>query len=238
MSWGPPTYVDPSWEIMPVVNPEVRAGKRRRLLREAVVKDPVGVTEPKYQLKHRDEIVLPSALDRASRELLLRTQFAINQTLDSDVDEAGLPELVAEATLLRHEWEIALALRDITDLRAEHELNSAASAGPMTAAILAPHLRAVQLAEEGILSRVTALEQYAVEVHAAGSAYRDWQDALRVAGMNDRYLDLVARTAADEHAVAEISGLAEQAAAAARTFRETLPQVSQAAAALALPGPQ
>jgi hypothetical protein len=44
--------------------------------------------------------------------------------------------------------------------------------------------------------------------------------------------------AADEHAVSELSGLTEQAAAAARAFRETVLQVSLAAAALALPEPE
>jgi predicted methyltransferase len=145
---------------------------------------------------------------------------------------------VAEGTLRWHEWEIAAALRDITDLRAEHEFNAAASAGPVTDAVLEPHQRALQLAQDAILSRVTALERYAAEVSAAGTAYRDWQDALRVSHLNDKYLDLVARTAADEHAVIEISGLTEQAAAAARAFRDTVRQVSLAAAALALPEPE
>jgi hypothetical protein len=45
---------------------------------------------------------------------------------------------VTELTLRRHEWQIALALRDITDLRAEHEFNAAASAGPMTDPVLVP----------------------------------------------------------------------------------------------------
>ena len=157
--------------------------------------------------------------------------------MDHGADAAGLPDIVTERTLRQHEWEIAVALRDITDLRAEHELNAAASAGPMTAAVLEPHQRAVQLAQNAIVSRVTALERYAAEIGAAASAYRDWQDALRVSGWNDRYLNLVARTAADEHAVTEIRGLTEQAAAAAQAFRDTVGQVSQAAAALALPGP-
>jgi hypothetical protein len=43
---------------------------------------------------------------------------------------------VPEGTLLRHEWEIAVALRDITDLRAEHGMNMVASVGPMTNAVL------------------------------------------------------------------------------------------------------
>lgn len=154
--------------------------------------------------------------------------------MDRAADTAGLPDIVPERTLRQHEWEIAVALRDITDLRGEHERNAAASAGPMTAAILQPQQRAVQLAHDAILSRVTSLERYAAEMAAAAAAYRDWQDALRVSGWNDRYLELVARTAADEHAVMEIRGLTEQAAAAAQAFRDTVGPVSQAAAALAI----
>ena len=229
---------DPSWDIMPVASPELREGKRRRLVREILAKDPVGVPEPLYQLRHRDQVVAPSSLDRACRQLLLRAQAAIDSVLDSGADEAGLPGIVAEGTLRQHEWEIAVALRDITDLRAEHELNTAASAGPMTAAVLEPHQRAVQLAQDAILHRTTALERYAAEVGAAAAAYRDCQDALRVSDLNDSYLDLVARTAADEHAVLEISGLTERAAAAARAYRDTVGQAGQAAAALALSEPE
>lgn len=69
---------------------------------------------------------------------------------------------------------------------------------------------------------------------AAAAAYRDWQDALRVAGLNDRYLDLVARTAADEHAVAEISGMTERAATA-QAFQRAAQKLSLAASALELP---
>lgn len=93
------------------------------------------------------------------------------------------------------------------------------------------------LAQEAIESTVTALERYAAEVLAARSAFQDWQDALRISNLNDDYLELVARTAADEHAVIEIGGLTDQAAAAAQAVRESLRQVSLAAAALALPEP-
>jgi hypothetical protein len=228
---------DQSWDVMPVPNPELREGKRRRLIRRLVAYDPVGLPEPQYQLDHRDQVVAPSSLDQACRELLHRAQVAVGLALSSTVNEVDLPEIVAEGTLRRHEWEIALALRDITDLRAEQQFNAAASAGPMTDAVLESHQRAVDLAQEALVSRVTALERYAAEISASGNAFRDWQDALRVADLNDAYLDLVARTAADEHAVAEIGSLTEQAAEAARTFRATVSQVSQAAAALALPEP-
>lgn len=226
---------DPSWDIMPVANPELRASKRRGVIDRVLLKDPVGLEEPLRQLRDRDQVVVPSSLDAVCRPLLLRAQDAIRSALDSGPDEADLPEIVAESTLRWHEWEIAVALRDITELRAEHDVNAAASAGPMTDAVLEPQQRALQLAQDAIASRVTALERYAAEMLTAGTAYRDWQDALRVSHLNDRYLDLVARTAADEHAVTEIGGLTEQAAEAARAFRETVGQVSQAAAALALP---
>ena len=51
---------------------------------------------------------------------------------------------------------------------------------------------------------------------------RDLHDALRISNLNDSYLDLVARTAADEHAVAEISGLTDQATAAAQAVRDSI----------------
>jgi hypothetical protein len=228
-------YSDPSWDIMPVANPDLPEGKRRRIVRDSLAKDPVGAAEPGHQVRHRDQIVAPFALDRACRQLLLRAQVAIDSVSGSGAEAAGLPDFVTEGTLRRHEWEIAVALRDITELRTEHEFNAADSMGPMTDAVLQPHQRALQLAQDAISSRVTALERYAAQVSAAGTAYRDWQDALRVSHLNDKYLDLVARTAADEQAVVEISGLAEQAAAAAQAFRDTVQDVSLAAAALVLP---
>jgi hypothetical protein len=87
---------------MPVANPELRERKRRRLVRKLVAYDPVGRAEPLYQLDHRDQVVAPSSLDRACRELLHRAQAAIGSALDSGTAEVDLPEIVAEATLRRH----------------------------------------------------------------------------------------------------------------------------------------
>jgi hypothetical protein len=229
---------DPSWDIMPVASPALRDRKRRRLIGSSLARDPVGLAEPLYQLRHRDQVVLPSALDRMSRELLIRTQIAISSALDPVTDEpVQSPDLLAESTLRWHEWQIAIALRDITDLRAEYEYNAAASTGPLTSSVLGPQQRALQVAQDAIESRVTAVERYAAEVLAARSAFRDLHDALRISNLNDSYLDLVARTAADEHAVAEISGLTDQATAAAQAVRDSMRQVGLAAGALALPEP-
>lgn len=229
---------DPSWDIMPVANPALRDRKRRRLIRGSLAHDPAGLAEPLYQLRHRDQVVVASALDRVSRELLIRVQTAISSALGSAIDDAvPSPDILAEPTLRWHEWQIAIALRDITDLRAEHEFNAAASAGLLTDSVLGPQQRALQLAQDAIESRVTALERYAAEILAARSAFRDLQDALRISNLNDRYLALIARTAADEHAITEISGLTEQATAATQAVRASMRQVGLAAAALALPEP-
>jgi len=45
---------------MPVTNPDLAERKQRRLVRNNLVTDPVGLAEPLYQLRHRDEIVAPS----------------------------------------------------------------------------------------------------------------------------------------------------------------------------------
>jgi hypothetical protein len=225
---------DPSWDVMPVANPDLPARKRVRLLDRSVLADPIGLVEPAYQLRDRELIVVPSTLDRLSRELLLRVQKAIIAALDSEAGEIS-DDAVPESMLLQHEWEIAVALRDITDLRAEHDMNAAASVGPMTNAVLKSQEGALAQAQQAITARVAELERYADCVSAAGTAYRDWQDALRVADLNDLYLDLVARTAADEYAVAEISGLTERAAAAQATFQQAVQKVSLAAAALEFP---
>jgi len=226
--------VDPSWGATPVVNPDLPARKRRRIFEHADLTDPIGIEEPAYQLEDRGVLVVPSALDRPSRERLLRAQQAIAAALDADDCGAVEPgDAVPERTLRWHEWEIALALRDITDLSEEHALN-AASAGPMTQAVLKGQRDALAQAVQAIEARVAELERYAACVRAAEIAYRDWLDAQRVADLNDRYLDLVARTAADEHAVAEISQQTDRAAAA-QTFQQAAREVGLAAEALALP---
>jgi hypothetical protein len=141
--------------------------------------------------------------------------------------------------LRQHEWEIAVSLRDISELLLELAAGFAAgAAGPMTTAILASQNRAITMARDATTARVVALERVAAQVAAAEAARRDWETAHKLAASNDKYRDLVARTAADEHATVEIAGLADQAEEAARVFRETLSQAALAAEALALPEPR
>ena len=181
-------------------------------------------------------VIEPSSLDDSCRQLLRRAQRAIGAILSANVYAAGLLRHSAgEITLRRHEWEIASTLREITALRAKFDANLLdASRGPITDAVLESHRRALAVAREATASRVHAIERYAAQVRMADAARLDWQNALKIASLNDRYLDLLARTAADEHAIAEITGLTEQASAANEEFRESLHLATIAAEALAL----
>lgn len=194
------------------------------------------------RLSRRDtsRVIEPSSLDDCGRQLLRRAQLAIGAILSSEVYTADLLDrAAAQAALKRHEWEIASTLRDITALRAEPGTSPpCASPGPMTDAVLESHRRALALAQQATTGRVRALERYAAQVRVTDAAQLDWQSALKIAGLNDRYLDLLARTAADEQAIAEITILTEQASAADEAFRESLRRATISAEALVLPRDQ
>jgi len=71
-----------------------------------------------------------------------------------------------------------------------------------------------------VADRVAALEGYAGEVREADAAYRDWRQAMALAEVSREHLDMLARTAADEHGIAEIQAMAQQARAVREAFRE------------------
>jgi hypothetical protein len=191
---------------------------------------------PVRQIRYRDEVVSPLALELGCRSLLSRAQRAIATILSSPVYAGDLRAAVEEPVLRWHEWQIAVALRDITELLLELASGyGGGAAGPMTTTILLSQNRAISLARDATTARVLSLEILAAQVAAADAARRDWETAHRMAANNDKYRDLVARTAADQHATMEIAGLAEQAANAAQALRETLQQATLAAEALALP---
>ncbi len=175
-----------------------------------------------------------SGLDPSGRELLLRAQRSREAVLASKVYAEDLLEHAAgEMALRHHEQEITVLLHDIARLRAQ--LPFGQSTGPMTSAVLDPQQRILTQARVSAESRVQAMERYAAEVSAADAARLDWENAVRLSGLNERFLDLAARTAADEHAIGELKDLTGQAAVAAEAFRQSLRQASMAAEALALP---
>jgi hypothetical protein len=152
--------------------------------------------------------------DARSRVLLRRAQDAIDAVTSAEVCRAGLlDQAAATAALTSQEWDIALALREQARLRARRARLPAISTGTLTAALLDRQHQAAQLADSSIASRVTAVERYAAEVREAETAYRDWQQAAELAELSGQHLDMLARTAADDHGIAEIQAMSQQARA-------------------------
>ena len=195
--------------------------------------------ERSSQLDKLDDshFVRPSDLDKSSRKLLFRAQDAIRTALGSGINAGNsLGRVAEELELRRHEWDVAKALRKISKLRSELEASAKdGTAGPVTADVLNSQRRALTLATNATTSRISALERYAAELKAADAAESDWRASLKASDRNDQYLDLIAGTAADDYAIAEINDLTEHVAAAAQEFRDHLHQASLAAEALDLP---
>jgi hypothetical protein len=90
----------------------------------------------------------------------------------------------------------------------------------VTAGLLDRQSQAAHLADVSVAGRVAALERYAAEVREADAAYRDWQQATALAELSGQHLDTPARTAADEHGIAEIEAMSQQARAVSLALRE------------------
>lgn len=187
--------------------------------------------------RYRGQFVEPRCLDAESRRVLRRAQWAIDMILESAVyADSPLSHIAGEAELRRHEWEIATQLREITKLRNVHASNTAMGApGASTTRVLDSHLLALRIAQGATITRVIELERYAEQVLAVDAAQQDWKNAQRLSAINDEYLQLVARTAADEHAIREIANRRQEAATAEKVFHESFHQATLAAEALAFP---
>jgi hypothetical protein len=177
-------------------------------------------------------VIFPVDLDWDMRTLLARAQRAVDEILGSDILAAGLFD-ADEPALRRHEWDIACALRSFTSVRALPA--SDADVGEMTAAVVDAQQQALDVAVAATTRRISSLEHYAGQVATADAGLRDWQSSLRQAGLNDAYLDLLARTAADELAVSELGQLTDRAAQMAAALAHGLGQAAAAAEVLALP---
>jgi hypothetical protein len=171
---------------------------------------------------HHGRYLTDDDFDRPSRVLLRRAQDAIDAVTSSAVCRADMLDQAAVQTALAgQEWDIAVALREQDRLRARRaELLPAIATGPMTAAVIGRQLQAAHIAESSIAVRVEALERYAAEVGEADAAYQDWHRAARLAELHGQHLDMLARTAADEHGIAEIEAMSQQARAIRLVLRE------------------
>jgi hypothetical protein len=166
--------------------------------------------------------LMSADFDGPARVMLRRVQDAIDSVLASEVCRAGLLDTAAtRQSLAEQEWDIAVALREQGRLRAARSSLDprAKGTGPVTAEVLAWQAEAATLADASIAGRVAALEAYAKEVRAADAAYRDWRHAESLGQLRDRHLEMLARTAADEHGIAEIEAMSDQARAIRQALR-------------------
>jgi hypothetical protein len=162
--------------------------------------------------------------DAQARTLLRRAQDAVDAANASRVSRAGLLDAGAgpagSAALAWQEWDIALALREQARLRGLRAALPELSVGSPGARLLQRHRDAATMAERSVADRVAALERYAVEVREADAAYRDWEQHAAVARLSGQHLDMLARTAADDHGIAAIEAMSEQARAVRQALRE------------------
>jgi hypothetical protein len=164
--------------------------------------------------------------DARSRVLLRRAQDAIDSVLSSEVCAADLlDQAAARVALASQEWEIAVALREQARLRARRSELPAVRPGSRAATLLGRQTQAARVAEASVAGRVAALERYAAEVQTADTAWRDWQHAAAVAELEGQHLDMLARTAADEHGLAQIEVMTQQARAIQSVLREPPGQI-------------
>jgi hypothetical protein len=186
------------------------------------------------RMYHGRYLIPAEDLDSEALDLMARTQTAIDTVMYAEVGKLGLVDTAAEAIALPYqEWDIAQALYDQTIQRARHA-RAAPHARARTRRIRAPQRRALREATAAVTRRVEALEAYAREVQRADEVYLDCLQALELAGHNEDFRELLARTVADEQATAEIEQRSGDVRRATQALREILTRVSHAAEPLAL----
>jgi hypothetical protein len=160
-------------------------------------------------------------LDPRAAVLLRRTQNAVAAVTSAEIFRDGLiDEPATSAALAAQRSEIADALREQARLRAERSWLAEPSPGSEAAELLEQHRQAAQAAHQSIAARVVALERYAAEVRQADADYRDWRQRAAITELTGPHLDMLARTAADEHRIAELTAMTDQARSIRRALRE------------------
>jgi hypothetical protein len=171
---------------------------------------------------YRGRYLTGADFDARARVLLRRAQDAINAIDSAAIVRADLlDELSTSALLAEQEWQIALALREQARLRALRSALAEPTPGSPAAELLDDHRRAARAAEQSTADRVAALERYAAEIYRADTAYRDWRQHAAIAELTGPHLDLLARTAADDHGTAELNALTERVRLLRQSFTET-----------------
>ncbi|MEU0110631.1 hypothetical protein ABZ313_35445 [Streptomyces sp. NPDC006251] len=180
-----------------------------------------------------DYLVRPEALTDDARELLARAQQAMTAVLDSEVHREQLIDAQRDTAVFpQQEWAIAQDLREYSRIARKQREAPEEAVSARVAELLTSRRSVLETSRKGIERRVTALEAYTEQVAEADALYAEVRALEQLAAGSDDLLALLARTAADDLAVAEIEGLTGEAAAVASTFTQALESAKQAAVAV------
>jgi hypothetical protein len=169
-----------------------------------------------------DDLLADGDLDARAEALLRRARDAVRVVASAEICRDGLLDAaVTTAALAAQQSEIADVLREQARLRAERSSLAEPSPGSPASELLEQHREAAQAAEESIAARVAALERYAAEVRQADAEYLHWRQHTAIAELTGPHLDMLARTAADEHRIAELIAMTDQARSVRRALRES-----------------
>ncbi|TDD70129.1 hypothetical protein E1293_35070 [Actinomadura darangshiensis] len=186
--------------------------------------------------EHHGSYLLPGDFDRPATRLLVRAQRAVDAVLGSQAHGAGLLDDINNAVVLpRQEWAIAGALAEHTRLRRERLAQQPERLSPRVRALLEPQDRALELSVRSVTGRIEALESYARRAGEADDAYHESRVLQGLPAQNARYRDLLASTAGDEMAGAQIREMAADARRAEAALRESIAGAVRAGHELALP---
>ena len=174
--------------------------------------------------RYRGRYLTGDDLDAPARVLLRRAQDAVDAVTSARISRAGL--LDETTALSAQEWDIAVSLRDQARLRASraeitHGTGLAEPAATPPDPLLGQFLDAAKVAERSVADRVAALELFAAEVCQADAAHRDWHARIRLAELTEPHLDMLARTAADSHGIAELTEMTARARAIRSAFTDS-----------------
>ncbi|MFJ8752061.1 hypothetical protein ACIREO_22430 [Streptomyces sp. NPDC102441] len=182
----------------------------------------------------RKRYVQPSELAEGARTLLARAQQARKTVFASSVHRCDLIDRQRnEVALPRQEWEIAEALLEYSRLMKAEPDDPRSS---KVVAVLQVRRQSLKTSLGGVERRVLALEAYAEEVSGADGRYQELQQIRQITEGSPDVLELLARTARDDLAVAEIEGMNAEAVAVAAAFTAALESAKEAAV-IALPAP-
>ncbi|MEV8098841.1 hypothetical protein [Kitasatospora sp. NPDC085879] len=171
--------------------------------------------------------VLPGGLSDEAVELLYRAQRATARVLATAVHCDGLLDDQRNQVVLPAQvWELAQHLAEHSDLAGRQPEQAA---GGRVVPLLKAHRAALAASLAGLERRVTVLEDYAEQAVLADRRYVELQQVEQLERSGAGVLDLLARTAADDLAVAEVEGMTVQAAVLAEAFTTALQQAKDAA---------